>query len=394
MSTQHTSRMVSTDQWTLQVPVTTTSASALVCIPTVHPRGDQRILRCTQALLDAGFRVLIIWEGYGEPSDDPAVKEQLLSRSHSLIQRLSKLRGLTKAALKSKALNWHIHDFYMLPSSLMARLRGIRTIYDVHEYYPEYYADKFPRNTRIVVADAISRFQVFAARRVGGANVVAEPMKNAFDRASVPTAVTPNYPSQMRAASLQSDDRSGAIHIGTLSKTYGMEQLIQIGEHLANLESPVTVDLIRKFPNASIEREFLDKLSRSSAATTIRLLDPIPSSEVPSLLRGYAVGLSTIQESGQNDIAVPTKLYEYVLAGMTVVGTERSAQRSFLEEYGRSELFADGDTLSMAQAVVRAQELPAIRSALEAAQFADEHLQWEGAPAESLTALARSIFYV
>ncbi|QCU77549.1 hypothetical protein E7744_04430 [Citricoccus sp. SGAir0253] len=343
-------------------------------------------------LLNAGFRVELIWEGTGRPSTDDVISEQLVVPSTSFAERLIKLAGLTSRGLRTGARNWHIHDFYMLPSALAARLRGIRTIYDVHEYYPEYYSSKLPAPLRPLAHRAISGFQVISARVIGGANLVAEPMTPAFQKAGAPTAITPNYPYNTRASTAGGTERTGAIHIGTLSHTYGMDQLISIGEHLVDMEASFSLDLVKKFPNADTERTFRERLARSQASSVINLIDPVRPSEIPGLLDTYAVGVSTILDAGQNDIAVPTKLYEYVLAGVTVVGTQRMAQRQFLQTWGQSFLFADDDTLGMAQAIMDAHDDALKARALAAAQAADGHLQWEQRPAASLTRLAEAVF--
>ncbi|GAA4776850.1 hypothetical protein [Citricoccus nitrophenolicus] len=386
-------RTVSTAKWALHVPKSTAEDAPLICIPTIHPRGDQRILRCTQVLLDAGFRVKFIWEGLGKPSADAVVSEELIAPSHSLRQRLIKLSGLTSKALHTNANNWHIHDFYMLPSALLASARGVRTIYDVHEYYPEYYASKLPMAVRPAVRGAIAGFQSSVARIIGGVNVVSAAMTPEFDRKGIPTAITPNYPYRMLASKRDAASRSGAIHIGTLSETYGMEQLISIGEHLADQGSDISLDLIKKFPNKSTEQAFFARLNSSRASSVIRLIDPVRPTEIPSLLDGYAVGLSTILNAGQNDIAVPTKLYEYVLAGVTVIGTRRSAQQSFMENWGQAFLFEDEDTRGMAKAIIDAHRETTKARSFQAAQEADGHLSWELGPAKSLTALAQIVFH-
>lgn len=385
-------REVETERWRLQVPRALSPDSPLVCVPTIHPRGDQRILRCTQVLLDAGFRVEIIWEGNGTPSTDLGVYEHIIPKSNSFAERISKLGRLTLMAFRSSARNWHIHDFYMLPSALLARMRGIRTIYDVHEYYPEYYSSKLPAPLRPIVAGAISRFQVSVARKVGGANVVAERMSVPFRDRGVPLAISPNYPSHTSTPDATNESRSGAIHIGTLSPTYGMVQLIDVAVHLHRLDPTLTIDLVKRFPNKATEERFYKLLESANILGSIRLLEPVRPSEVPALLNRYVVGLSTILDAGQNEIAIPTKLYEYVNAGLTTVGTRRPAQEQFLAEWGRSELLSDEDSLGMAVAIVAAHTPVAMEEASAKAVLAKQHLHWEKGPANSLKLLVRSVF--
>ncbi|MDR0366094.1 MAG: glycosyltransferase, partial [Bifidobacteriaceae bacterium] len=162
-------REVVTPSWRLTVPAHVTAESPLIAVPTIHPRGDRRVIRCAQDALNAGFRVRFIWLGADDqPATDPAASEVILPKARSLRQRLGVIPKLAKIAAAEPADLWHIHDLYLLPSAKRWHRRtGRNVLYDVHEYYGLVYAERLgiggaPGRW---LNRAVNRYQVRAARR-------------------------------------------------------------------------------------------------------------------------------------------------------------------------------------------------------------------------------------
>lgn len=401
---QHSSgmaRTVCTERWELDVPAHVTEDSPLVCIPTIHPRGDQRIVRCAQVALNSGYRVKFVWLGQGTPSVDTAIEELLLPPARSFVQRALKLGRLARLGAAARADIWHIHDFYMLPHALRwHRKSGRPVVYDVHEYYARYYSEKlpFPKKLRQVVQRALDWYQVSVVRKMGGANVVAEPMAPLYRLRGVPVSVSPNLP--MRAPyDSQSispfPGRSGkAVHIGTLSESYGMQLLVNMAAESHRRGLNVTFDLVAKFPNSVQEARFHELLSLAGNPPNVHLIPIVPAHEIASLLSGYGIGLSTILSGGQNDIAIPTKLYEYALMGLVVIGTDRLAQRRFLDEWGVADLFSDTDWDGMVDAIGMIAAMDEMQEATEITSTrARGHLFWEVTAERSLSVLFSRLLY-
>lgn len=394
-------RQVITDKWRLEVPHTTDSSAPLICIPTIHPRGDQRILRCAQAALNAGYRVKFFWLGEGNPSTDPAASEEILPRANSFGQRMFQLPKVALQAHREQPSGWHIHDLYMLPIALVWRvMTKKRSIYDVHEYYSAYYVSKIraPRLISDTLATLIDAFQVWATKQVGGANVVAAQMSGGYRNRRIPVSVSPNLPlKKYYDASPLSDvprRHKKVIHTGTLSEPYGMKVIVDLAVECEQRGYDVSIDLIHRFPNANQEKIFLRYLRECRHPSNLRLIPAVGADKIPSLLASYGIGLSMISAEGQNDLAIPTKLYEYVLMGLSVVGTERKAQKDFLESYGVGELRADSDIAGLADAIWTLSQGGSDMSArLEhAATNARKELFWENGPEADLRRLYDEVF--
>lgn len=331
-------REVRTDAWRVSVPSGVTEHAPLLVIPTVHPRGDRRIVRCAQVALDAGFRVHFIWLGEGMPSDDTVVGETVLPSPKDARERISMVGRVARAAEALGGEMWHIHDYYFLHAAKRWRRRsGKPVLYDVHEYYASYYAEKLPipRRAQDAVAGMLERYQVRAARVLGGANVVTERMAESFRNGGVPVSVSPNYPMLSQFAELPSiafpDRRWVVLHVGTLSRTYGTELLVDLARRSAERGLLFEFWVLGRYPSPEYEADFKRLIDAAGRPENLTILPTRPTHEMPELLSRAGFGLSLLMPDGQNEEAVPSKNYEHAMAGLVNVVTERRAQWDFSE---------------------------------------------------------------
>lgn len=337
-------RIVQTCSWKLSVPLAVNDASPLLVIPTVHPRGDRRIVRCAQVALNLGFRVHFLWLGEGDDAScDSAVSETLLPSPRNAAERIGRVRLTSRLASEFDAEMWHIHDFYFLSQAKRWRKKtGKPVLYDVHEYYADYYSAKLPLPAamRRQIARVLERYQVRAAGELGAANVVTEIMAEPFRAGGVPVAVSANYPVMAQFDGLPSvpfvERRWRVLHIGTLSAEYGTELLLDIVRRSAARELPFEFVAIGRFPSRDHKQAFESLYEAAGKPSNLRLISTRPTHEMPELLERAGFGLSLLAKGGQNEAAVPSKNYENVMAGLVAVVSDRRAQRAFAERYGVS----------------------------------------------------------
>jgi len=343
-------RIVETTAWKLSVPADLTLEAPLLVIPTVHPRGDRRILRCAQAALDAGFRIHLLWLGEGEDiSTDTVVGESVFPSPRSAWARLRSVGQVSNIASELDGAIWHIHDYYFLGRArAWAKRTGRAVLYDVHEYYADYYSAKVPvpRALQRLVAKFIERYQVDAALKIGGANVVTEAMAVSFRSKGVPTTVSPNFPLLAQFDHLPekpfAERWSHVLHIGTLTTVYGTQLLVELARRSEERQLPFSFSAIERFPSPAHREIFLELVAKAGNPKNLHLIPPRPVHDMPALLATAGFGLSLLAIDGQNEMAIPSKNYEYVMAGMVDVVSNRAAQRSFVQEHAVG-VSVDGD---------------------------------------------------
>lgn len=391
-------RTLRTDAWTLEVPASLTTDAPLICIPTVHPRGDRRVVSCAQVALNSGFRVKFIWLGDGAPSTDPLVGESILPTPRSTRERLLATRRVSALANEIPADLWHIHDFYMLPAAKRWYLRTRNpVVYDVHEYYSEYYPARVPLSPRLrrAAGRLIEEYQVRAARMFGGANVVTERMSEPFRKADVPVSVSPNYPRIGPLAAVAPrpfiERHYSVLHMGTLTADYGTDTLIAMAKRSLDRSLPFSFAAVARFPSSAARDEF--QAQAAEAAVSITMLDPRPAHEMPSLLSKYGFGLSLlVDDGGQNEYAVPSKNVEHILMGLVAVVSNRPAQRAFVERWG-CHVILDEDRIDDAldRMLEVAQDGSTESSLRASASTGRKSLTWEGVSEPALSQLYRRI---
>lgn len=379
-------RTVSSDAWQVSVPREVGGHSPLLVIPTVHPRGDRRIVRCAQVALDAGFRIHFLWLGEGTASDDPVVGETLLPSPKNARERIGMVRRVARAADALGGELWHIHDYYFLGAALRWRRRSGRPVlYDVHEYYASYYAEKLPlpRFAQSFVARLLEGYQVRAARRLGAANVVTEQMAEPFRAAEVPVSVSPNYPMLAQFGDLPSvpfkDRRWVVLHIGTLSRVYGTELLVDLASRATERALPFEFQVVGRFPSREHQADFEALLEAAGRPANLEVVPPRPTHEMPALLASAGFGLSLLMPDGQNEEAVPSKNYEHAMAGLVNVVTARRAQRRFSEENAVTVTGDRGAADTILDRMIAIAETPVStdEALRERASAARERFTWE-----------------
>lgn len=379
---------IETAHWRLRVP-TAPPLHRTVCTPTIHPIGDQRVLRCAQAVLDAGYDLHFIWLGGipGESLHHPRVRETRLPAAGSFGDRLRVIPRIIRHAWAADPDLLHIHDFYLLP---LARAWSRRThrpvLYDVHEYYPEYYSHRLPlpRRLRRPAQRALATVENRLCSGIGGANAVSGQLRDRFRSVGVPAVATPNFPSSNVFAEQQRRALTPAllrrvVHTGTLDHGYGSDLLLPIARRLAELAPDVELLVISRFPSDAARSRFLDQLARDGQPANLTLLDPMAAHRIPALLAGCGIGLSLLQDVGQSPLAVPTKLYEYVRAGLAIVASDLPATRRFVNESGAGALVPAADAESYAKAIAAVIERgeETCRLVDSAATAARTELSWD-----------------
>jgi glycosyltransferase involved in cell wall biosynthesis len=394
-------RLVETPRWRLSVPDHVTADSPLVCVPTVHQRGDSRVVRCAQDALNAGFRVKLIWlSDDQDPSADPAVGETLMKLAHSTAERVSLVSRLAEAARRENPDLWHIHDFYLLPQARRWRRRTRRpVIYDVHEYYGIVYSGKVPAPgpVRRWLARRIDAYQVRSARKLGAVNAAAEGIARTFAGSGARVITTLNAPLGAPFGDVPlkpfSERARRVVHIGTLNEDYGMRRVVQIAAEAERRGLPHTFDLVDRFHNDAERETFARYLEEAGNPSNLRMVPAVPSHQLGALLGGYGVGLAVFSRTSQNDLAMPGKLFEYSLMGLAILCTNATAQERFAGQWALARACPPEDVAAFADAL---EELDAQASRLDQevarkAEVARHSLTWEAVSAPALEGLYRDL---
>ncbi len=131
-------------------------------------------------------------------------------------------------------------------------------------------------------------------------------------------------------------------------------------------------------PVDSAYREELVRLARAEGVEErVEFAAPVPPSEVVATLAEADVGLALFQPTClSHRLVLPNKLFEYVLAGLPVVGSDLPMIAKFVEEHGVGAAVDPGDADAIARALEETLRPEQNRELRAAARRARASIDW------------------
>ena len=308
-----------------------------------HDVADARLHRVSAALLRAGLSVEVL--GLGMAKDAP----------DGVTARVRPRPGLAGRALLAAVLPWKARGatlFVLDPDALLGArvatfIRRRHLVADVHEDYAALVMD---REWAAGFAGRIARLMVGVATAIArrcDLTVVADDhvpplqaghrlvVRNDPDPRLLPTAVVPS-------------EHPRAVYVGDVRRTRGLAAMLETLEAAPDW----TLDVVG--PVAAADQAWLAQRLASAPELAARVrwhgrLTPRRSWEVAA---GAWVGFCLLEPTPAFLDAVPSKLYEYLAAGIVPVVSDLPRQRRLVGEAGSGIVVADPDAAALALAAI------------------------------------------
>ncbi len=304
-----------------------------VChLTSVHPAKDGRIFykECT-SLVNAGYDVTLIVAGAMDEVCN-GVKIVGVSKSKGRLRRiLQTTKEVYKKAIEVNADIYHFHDPELLPYGLKLKKKGKKVIFDSHEFVGEQIKTKeyIPRAIRGFIAKTYNLFEGYVCKKIDAVVAVCTiDGKDYFKGRSRRRFFINNAP----IISKEPDDvqfRFGSlkrvVHVGALSHERGITSLAE-----AVARTDCKLILIGTFFSSEYKKKIEEICGK-----TLEYKGAVPLKDVPILLRECGIGTSTLLDKGQyaHIDVLPTKIYDYMLAGLPVIMSEFPYLVEFNKKY-------------------------------------------------------------
>jgi glycosyltransferase involved in cell wall biosynthesis len=325
----------------------------VLVVTVVHTPLDARIHhRQIRAMRSARWAVTYAapWTAVGIDPGEVAEGVRALEVPRAVGRR--RLRALL-AARRLLAREGPRHDVVLLhdPELVLAvagqRRRLPPIVLDVHEDLAASLSDRpwIPGWLR-PAARAFSRLLERAAERRFRLLLAEQGYAERFSR---PHPVIRNLPPMPTLAPRQRTDR--VVYVGRVSVGRGARELIALGEAL--VDDGVRVEVV-----GEADADVREELARAHADGRVTWHGWLPNDRALEIVAGSLAGLSLLRDLPNYRVSLPTKVVEYLAAGVPVVSTPLAQAVRLVEQSGGGTIVPFEDVGAAAEAVRQLRARP------------------------------------
>lgn len=316
----------------------------VVHLSTVHHGHDNRVFnKEARAVVEAGydFHLVISADHDGLDEGIPVVA---LRRHEGRVQRvLLSQRDAWRALRRLRPQLLQVHDPELIPLALAwGRLHDCRTVYDAHEDLVGQIETKpyLNRFTRPLARTAARALVGLADRGMDAVVAATEPVAARYRADHV--VVVRNYP-WLGNYDRQPDPVPGrVVYVGDLTEERKLSFMIELVRRARDVVPQAHLVLAGRPLGGCVAT-----LDRAVAEGLVEHRGLIVPTQVPELLASAQLGLVMLAPLPNYVRSLPTKLFEYMAAGVPFVASDFPAWRRRFEPY-RAGVFVDSEDVEAA----------------------------------------------
>lgn len=308
---------------------------AKVCMMTsVHLPFDGRIFhRAAKSLAKAGYEVVLIARHDKEEVID-GVRVVPLAQPKNRIHRMTRvLWRVYRLAVKEDADVYHFHDPELMIVGLLLKLRGKKTIWDVHEHYPNSILDKYyiARPLRWLISKSFDLFERAVARFFDYVIYTTPFVGQRYQTMKVRSGPIENYPIIKLSETFQREPQKKIIYLGGMARIRGLVEVVEAFASVVKEYPDWELCLVGSSRPVSFEQELRDLAEKLGVAAHVKFVAWVPYEEKERLSSQASMGVITYLPGSNNTSCLPNKLFDYMLVGLPVVASDFPLYREVVE---------------------------------------------------------------
>lgn len=307
----------------------------VVHVASTHAATDTRIFKkeC-RSFVEAGYRVTLLLP---HPADE--VREGVRIRAVPVPRTGKERLGRTLRALYRAALTEpvdaviHFHDSELLPFMMMLRLQGRRVVYDAHEDTPLQVMHQhwIPGPLRRPMSGGMRVLEWAGGKAFTGIVAAVPSIASRFPAEK--TVLVRNFPI-LNELSGSDVVPYGArpprvVYVGALTEARGVREMVAAMGCLPQ-DYPAELVLGGTFHPASLA----ETVRTLPGGDRVQVAGWLDRKQVAAVLSETRVGLVLLHDTPQYRESYPTKLFEYMSAGIPVVASDLPLWRRIVTSVG------------------------------------------------------------
>lgn len=300
-------------------------------LTSVHQYTDTRIfVKECRSLAAAGFEVRLVSPGAPDKVVNGVHLCGIDAPGRGRLSRMTRtVRLIYKKALTINAQIYHLHDPELIPLGIALKRRGKKVVFDMHEDIPRQILDKqwIPAPFRKMVSTSFDGFQRLAFKSLD-AVILAESLYADSLPESDKYCIVRNYPllSELDLSGLDWSGKKRAVcYIGGLTEIRGLIGMVDAIE-----KTDAELLLGGKFESGSLKSR-VESMPGWQRTTYMGLLDRVG---VANVLSQAMAGLLVLHPVPNYMVSEPTKMFEYMSAGIPVIASDFPVWRRIIEDSG------------------------------------------------------------
>jgi glycosyltransferase involved in cell wall biosynthesis len=297
----------------------------------VHQPFDIRIFhKECKSLAMAGYDVTLIAPHAGGDQTVGRIKLRAVAPPRERRERMTRtIPAIYRAAVKEDAAIYHFHDPELMPVAILLKLRGKKVIYDVHEdYASNMRKDWIPTVLQGPAALAVKVSEATLGRACN--RIVAATPKIAGNFQPGRTSLVQNFPwlGEFSTANTPYQTREPIVaYVGYLADVRGLKEMTEAIKLVA-AERPARLVLAGGMISGAQSNGF------EARGGLIEQMGAVDRKQIGALLARSRVGIVVYHPTPNYYHGQPTKLLEYMAAGLPIVASDFPFYRQVIESSG------------------------------------------------------------
>lgn len=287
-----------------------------------------------------------------------------------------------------------------IAAAVVAAVRRIPFVFDVQDLWPDTVAvsGMVSGRTTLRVIGAICRWVYAKADRI----VVQSPgFKRVLVERGVPGArieVIYNWANEVHTRSRSEADLStfgltdhfNVVYAGTMGSAQGLDEVLRAAKLIEESEPRVQIILV----GGGIEVDHLRALAAELGTTSVRIMPPMPQSQIGNLLTAADLLLVHLKDEPLFQITIPSKTQFYLAMGMPILMGVRGDAAELIEKAAAGVVVEPQNARALADAILRLVRTPRYELAAMGARgrdFYDRELSAEVGVKRTIEILACAV---